>query len=53
MTSQAMAKRIELWPVEKLVPFARNARTHSDAQIANIAASIAQFGRRWHDVLVS
>jgi len=39
-----MAKRIELWPVEKLIPFAQNARTHSDAQVAQIAASIAEFG---------
>jgi DNA modification methylase len=43
-TSQAMARRIELWPVGKLVPYARNARTHSDAQVAQIAASIVQFG---------
>src|SRR5579883_3139817 len=43
-TSQAMARRIELWPVDKLVPYARNARTHSDAQVAQIAASIAEFG---------
>src|SRR5579885_1369462 len=43
-TSQAMARRIELWPVDKLVPYARNARTHSDAQVAQIAASIVQFG---------
>lgn len=27
-----------------LIPFARNARTHSDAQIAQIAASIREFG---------
>lgn len=40
----AMAKRIELWPLERLVPYARNARTHSDEQIARIAASIAEFG---------
>jgi DNA modification methylase len=39
-----MARRIELWPVDKLVPYARNARTHSDTQVAQIAASIAQFG---------
>jgi DNA modification methylase len=32
------------WPVEKLIPFARNARTHSDEQVAQIAASIAEFG---------
>lgn len=39
-----MAKHIELWLIEKLVPWARNPRTHSDAQIAQIAASIAAFG---------
>jgi len=39
-----MAKRIELWPIDRLVPFARNPRTHSDAQVAQIAASIAEFG---------
>jgi len=32
------------WPVERLIPFARNARTHSDEQVAQIAASIAEFG---------
>ncbi len=30
--------------LDKLVPYARNARTHSDAQVAQIAASIAEFG---------
>jgi DNA modification methylase len=35
---------IERWPVEKLIPFIRNARTHSDEQVAQIAASIAEFG---------
>ena len=30
--------------VEKLIPYARNARTHSDVQIAQIAASIKEFG---------
>src|SRR6202140_4346445 len=44
MTLQAMAKHIELWLIDKLIPFARNPRTHSDAQIAQIAASIAEFG---------
>jgi ParB-like chromosome segregation protein Spo0J len=40
----AMAKRIELWPVDKLVPYAKNARTHSEAQISQLAASIVEFG---------
>lgn len=39
-----MAKRIERWPVDRLVPFARNPCTHSDAQIGQIAASIVEFG---------
>jgi len=31
-------------PIESLIPYARNARTHSDAQVAQIAASIKEFG---------
>jgi len=38
------AKHIELWPLDKLIPYARNPRTHSDAQVGQIAASIAEFG---------
>ena len=44
MTSNSMAQRIELWPTARLVPYASNARTHSDRQVAQIAASIAEFG---------
>lgn len=40
----AMARRIEIWPTDRLVPYAKNARTHSDEQVAQIAASIAEFG---------
>src|SRR6202167_1029572 len=40
----SMAKQIELWVIDKLIPWARNPRTHSDAQVAQIAASIAEFG---------
>ncbi|MCL5743452.1 MAG: site-specific DNA-methyltransferase [Acidobacteria bacterium] len=36
--------KVVRWPVEKLIPYARNARTHSDEQVAQIAASIAEFG---------
>jgi DNA modification methylase len=39
-----LADKIALWPTDKLIPYARNARTHSDAQVAQIAASIAEFG---------
>lgn len=31
-------------PVADLVPYARNSRTHNDAQVAQIAASIREFG---------
>ena len=33
-----------MMPTARLVPYARNARTHSDQQIAQIAASMAEFG---------
>jgi ParB-like chromosome segregation protein Spo0J len=35
---------LEPWPIERLVPSARNARTHSEAQIVEIAGSIKVFG---------
>jgi len=38
------ADKIEQWPITRLLPYARNARTHSEAQVAQIAASIAEFG---------
>lgn len=40
----SMARRIEIWPLDRLEPYAGNARTHSAAQVAQIAASIAEFG---------
>lgn len=36
--------QIEMMAVADLVPYARNSRTHSDAQVAQIAASIREFG---------
>lgn len=39
-----MAERIELWPLDRLQPYAKNARTHSDEQVEQIAASIREFG---------
>jgi DNA modification methylase len=44
MITPAMARNIEIWPLDRLRPYARNARTHSDAQVAQIAASIVEFG---------
>jgi len=39
-----MARRIELWPVDRLIPYDRNPRTHSEEQVTQISASIAEFG---------
>lgn len=39
-----MSLQIEMLAVERLIPFANNSRTHDDAQVAQIAASIREFG---------
>ena len=36
--------RLEFWPVDRLIPSPRNARTHTAAQVAEIAGSIRAFG---------
>ena len=36
--------KIHYWPIQRLIPYARNARTHSQAQVAEIAGSIRAFG---------
>ena len=36
--------KIETVDIEKLIPYARNSRTHSDEQVAQIAGSIREFG---------
>ena len=36
--------KVEQLPIENLIPYARNSRTHSDEQVAQIAASIREFG---------
>ena len=36
--------QIEMVSIGQLLPYARNARTHDDAQVAQIAASIKEFG---------
>jgi DNA modification methylase len=39
-----MARHIEVWPTERLRAYDRNARRHSPEQVAQIAASILEFG---------
>jgi len=38
------ADEIERWSLDKLTPYARNSRTHSDEQVAQLAASIREWG---------
>src|SRR5574343_733429 len=42
--NQQDGQQIERVPLEALVPYARKSRTHSPAQVAQIAASIKEFG---------
>lgn len=44
MSNTVDMPQIILKPIEHLVPYARNARTHSDEQLAQIAASFCEFG---------
>jgi len=44
MFTEVIARLVEMWPINKLVPYARNPRTHTAEQIARIAASIVEFG---------
>ena len=39
-----MIHTIEYLPTDSLIPYARNSRTHSDSQVAQIAGSIREFG---------
>jgi len=36
--------QVERWPIERLFPRANNPRTHTAAQVAQVAASIREFG---------
>ena len=36
--------KVEMMGIDKLIPYARNSRTHSDEQVAQVAASIREFG---------
>jgi ParB-like chromosome segregation protein Spo0J len=38
------ADAVERWPIDRLIPYANNARTHSDQQVAQIAASMQEWG---------
>jgi ParB-like chromosome segregation protein Spo0J len=42
--------KIELWPIDKPIPYARNARTIPQAAVDKVAASIREFG--WQQPIV-
>lgn len=44
MTARWLADNIEHWPLERLVPYINNPRTHSPTQVGQIAASMREFG---------
>jgi DNA modification methylase len=39
-----MASQIQFWAIDQLIPYERNARSHSDSQIEQLASSIDEFG---------
>ena len=44
MSIQFAPEAIEQWPIDRLRPYAMNAKTHAPDQVARIAASMAEFG---------
>jgi len=44
MAKRPPVEKLEQMPITELIPYARNARTHSDVQVQQIAASIREFG---------
>src|SRR2546429_3660625 len=36
--------QVRIWTIDRLLPYIRNARTHTDEQVALVAASIREFG---------
>src|ERR1700726_3152340 len=38
------ADKVKRWAIDRLIPYAKNARTHTDAKVAAIAASIKEWG---------
>ena len=44
MAGATAAPTLQQLPLDALIPYARNSRTHSDTQVAQIAASIREFG---------
>lgn len=46
-------KKIEMWEVDKVLPYAQNAKIHDPKQVEKIAASIEKFGWRGNPIVVN
>jgi hypothetical protein len=44
VTLRFCPEQIEQWPIARLKPYAKNARTHSEDQVVRIAASLIEYG---------
>jgi ParB-like chromosome segregation protein Spo0J len=44
MYNLTIVSRMEIWPIERLIPLAKNARTHSRKQVWQIARSMRDYG---------
>jgi ParB-like chromosome segregation protein Spo0J len=44
MNSLRIVSHIEIWPIDRLIPYARNVRTHSDKEIQELGRSIGENG---------
>lgn len=44
MSQELRLPPLEYWPLDRLVPYERNPRTHSKRQVAKLASLISQFG---------
>jgi hypothetical protein len=42
--TESTALAIEMWPIKKVLPYANNARQHSDIQVAQLSNSMKKFG---------
>ena len=47
MTSPFAASQIEQWPIQRLIPYARNARTHSDEKMKRMFSSVDAIRERY------
>ena len=48
--AEPKALKIELWPIENLIPYEKNAKKHDPTQVAKIAKSLQQLG--WDQPIV-